>query len=168
MGIEDDSEDDYISKSARKREAHAAQDLGERLVGLDNAVLGQLSLPDNLREAIRQAKSIKAHGGRRRQMQYIGKLMRAMDTTELVEALERLDPASPQAVRLQHACEQWRERLIEEGVPAVTEFVDQYPDADVQQLRQLLRQIDKERREDRPPRYQRELFRWLRERIAPG
>jgi len=168
MVYEDDTDDDFISKTARKREAHAAQDLGEKLVELDDADLKRLPLPDTLHDAVRQAKRIKARGGRRRQLQYIGKLMRSVDMDAIATALDQVDPASPQAVRLQHDCERWRARLIEEGDPAVTEFVERYPEVDVQQLRQLLRQIDKERREERPPRYQRELFRWLRDWIAAG
>lgn len=163
---DDWEDDDFVSKSARKREAHAAQDMGERLVELDDAALKRLDLPDNLMVAVRQARTIKARGGRKRQLQYIGKLMRSVDVEEIGKALDELDPASPQAVRLQHDCERWRTRLIEEGAPAVTAFVDAYPDVDVQQLRQLLRQVEKERSGDYPPRYQRELFRWLRDQIG--
>lgn len=163
---DDWDDDDFVSKSARKREAHAAQEMGERLVELDDAALKRLDLPDNLLIAIRQARTIKARGGRKRQLQYIGKLMRSVDFDAIGKALEELDPASPQAVRLQHECERWRAQLIEEGAPAVTAFVDAYPDVDVQQLRQLLRQVEKERSGDYPPRYQRELFRWLRDQIG--
>ena len=166
MSSSEQDPDDFVSKSALKREAHAAQDLGERLVELDEADLLRLPLSDSLTEAIRTARRIKAHGGRRRQLQYIGKLMRAQDASAIRQALEQLDPAAPAAVRLQHECERWRTRLIEEGAPAVTEFVDQHPDIDIQALRNLLRHIDKERREDRPPRYQRTLFRWLRDQLG--
>ena len=78
------------SKSARKRAAHAAQPLGERLIGLKEADLARLPRPDLLRDAIREAKRIKARGGLSRQKQYIGKLMRDVDPEPIETALESL------------------------------------------------------------------------------
>jgi len=72
-------------------------------------------ISDQLAEAVRLAQRIKAHGGRRRQLQYIGKLMRDEDAASIHKALERLDSASKHAMRVHHLCEQWRERLIEQG-----------------------------------------------------
>jgi ribosome-associated protein len=86
----DDADDERPSKSARKRAAHAAQALGERLISLRESDLAKLPLPDNLLDAIRVARRIKAHGGLARQKQYIGKLMRDLDTLAIEAALAEL------------------------------------------------------------------------------
>ena len=88
----DDAEalDDRPSKSSRKRAAHAAQALGERLIALKEADLARLPLPENLLDAVREARRIKARGGLSRQKQYIGKLMRDLDTAAIEDALENL------------------------------------------------------------------------------
>jgi len=153
------------SKSQLKREARALQDLGERLIALNASQLTEVPISDQLAEAVRLAQRVKAHGGRRRQLQYIGKLMRDEDAASIRKALERLDSASKHAMRVHHLCEQWRERLIEQGNEAVTAFVAEYPQTDVQALRQKLRLVIKEREKGAPPRYYRELYRDIREVI---
>ncbi|MBM4212147.1 MAG: DUF615 domain-containing protein [Gammaproteobacteria bacterium] len=84
------SEEERLSKSARKRAAHAAQALGEQLINLKESDLLRLPLPETLLEAVRVARRIKARGGLARQKQYIGKLMRDLDTAQIEEALENL------------------------------------------------------------------------------
>ncbi|MBM4217475.1 MAG: DUF615 domain-containing protein [Gammaproteobacteria bacterium] len=88
----DDTEalDERPSKSSRKRAAHAAQVLGERLIALKEFDLVRLPLPESLLDAIREARRIKARGGLSRQKQYIGKLMRDLDTAAIEDALETL------------------------------------------------------------------------------
>ncbi|MFZ9666933.1 MAG: ribosome biogenesis factor YjgA [Steroidobacteraceae bacterium] len=88
----DDTEalDDRPSKSSRKRAAHAAQALGERLIALKESDLVRLPIPENLLDAVREARRIKARGGLARQKQYIGKLMRDLDTAAIEDALESL------------------------------------------------------------------------------
>lgn len=86
----DPAEEERPSKSARKRAAHAAQALGERLISLKESDLLRLPLPEILLEAVRVARRIKARGGLARQKQYIGKLMRDLDTAQIEEALEKL------------------------------------------------------------------------------
>ena len=100
------------SKSQRKRDMHALQALGERLVALRDGQLARVPLEDGLREAIEHAQTITSHEGRRRQMQYIGKLMRQVDAGPIERALEQLTDGSRQATALQHAAEHWRERLL--------------------------------------------------------
>jgi len=158
----DDELDLGPSKSQLKREASALQDLGERLIALNGSQLTEVPMSDQLAEAVRLAQRIKAHGARRRQLQYIGKLMRDEDAGSIRKALEHLDPASPRAMRVQHLCEQWRERLIEQGNEGVTAFVAEYPQTDVQALRQKLRLVNKEREKGAPPKYYRELYRDIR------
>ena len=151
------------SKSQLKREADAAQKLGERLIELDRSVIEELDLPEKLEDALELARSIRSHGAMRRQRQYIGKLMRSMDTTEIEAVMEKLDQDSAAANRLLHTAERWRERLLDEGDAALAEFLDEFPQVDRQQLRQLVRAAQAERKADKPPRQFRALFQQIRE-----
>ncbi len=97
-----DTQPEGPSKSARKREAEALQTLGERLVGLPEAQLRQVPLPEDLAGAIAECRRISAHGGRYRQMQYIGKLMRRIDPQPILDVLARFDSTSAESKRRQH------------------------------------------------------------------
>lgn len=115
------------SKSERKRAATAAQKLGERLVGLREVDLAQLSLPERLLEAIRAARSIRSHGGLARQRQYIGKLMREVDPGPLLELLEAGSRTRALEAERFRRVETWRDRLITEGDPALTALAEGRP-----------------------------------------
>ncbi|MDD3609763.1 MAG: ribosome biogenesis factor YjgA [Halothiobacillaceae bacterium] len=150
------------SRSQKKRDAEALQALGEELVGLKPATLRQLPMSERLLEALLHAQSISAHGGRRRQLQFIGKLMREEDAQALRDALYRMDPSSAHAVRLQHLCETWRARLLDEGEPALAELAAAAPMLDVDRTRTLVEQARHEMAGGYPPKSSRELFRFLR------
>jgi ribosome-associated protein len=154
------------SKTERKREAHAARDLGAELCVLSDAQLAAFPLSDSLLAAIGESRNIHAHGARKRHLQYIGKLMRQHDVVAIEAELNRIDPDAPQNIRLQHECERWRERLLSDDASAVTDFISTYPHVDIQALRHLLRQVAKERAEQKPPRYFRELFRLVRDTLS--
>lgn len=159
---------DRPSKSRRKRDMQALQALGERLVELPQAQLDRIALPDDLAEAIRLARMISARGGRKRQLQYIGRLMREVDPEPIRAALARIDGgAQEKKARLHHA-ERWRDRLVKEGDTALEELFDRYPSADRQHLRRLQRIAVQEAAGDGPPKYQRELFRALRTLFDPA
>ncbi len=153
---------DLPSKSQRKREMHALQDIGEELVELAPAQLDKLPLTDRLRDAIDLCQTIQAHEGRRRQLQFIGKLLRDEDPLPLQQALEQLRQHAKIATQKHHQLERWRDRLITEGDAALTELLSEYPHADRQQLRQLVRTAQKEAEQNKPPAASRELFRTLR------
>ncbi|HEY4211417.1 MAG TPA: ribosome biogenesis factor YjgA [Steroidobacteraceae bacterium] len=114
--------DERPSKSARKRAAHEAQDLGEALIGLKDADLNALDLPEILADAIREAKRIPSRGGGARQRQYIGKLMREMDLEPIRAALEARGRQSAVESEKFKRLEAWRERLIVDGLPALDEL----------------------------------------------
>ncbi|MDY0146846.1 MAG: ribosome biogenesis factor YjgA [Halothiobacillus sp.] len=154
------------SKTERKREAHAARDLGAELCALSDAQLAAFPLSDSLLAAIGESRNIHAHGARKRHLQYIGKLMRQHDVVAIEAELNRIDPDAPQNIRLQHESERWRERLLSDDAAAVTDFISSHPQVDIQALRQLLRQVAKERAEQKPPRYFRELFRLVRDTLS--
>ncbi len=126
------------SKSSAKREAHDLQSLGVDLVGLPDGRLAALEIPESLRSAIAEYRRTKSHEGRRRQMQYIGKLMRQTDEAPLREAVAASRLGSAQETLQLHQIEHWRDRLLADD-EALTRWVEEHPDCDVQQLRALVR-----------------------------
>lgn len=158
------TDDRPSSKTQKKQEMHALQATGERLVRLPEDRLRQFNLPDELLEALLEAKRISAHGGLRRQLRYIGKLMRGVDMQRLGQDLDAISTTTAQQDRLLHAAEQWRERLLAESA-ALEELLHTYPEVDTQALRTLLRNIKNEPA-DRPSKYRRTLFRLLHTLLA--
>lgn len=156
---------DRPSKTQRKKEMTALQTLGTRLVGLNAAQLAQLPLPENLREAIAAAQKITAHEARRRQLQYVGKLMRQVEPGPIERALDDLTGDSRAAVALMHHCERWRERLLDDD-GALTDLLRELPATDVQPLRAMIRAARRERDAGQPPRHSRELYRWLHDALG--
>ncbi len=158
------------SKSQLKREATAVQLLGKQLVELPPAryaaVMAKLQLPEELTGAIEACRGIQARGGRKRQLQYIGKLMRGVDATPIRNALEGLAGQDRDEAAELHRLERWRERLIAEGDAALAELLDEFPTAERQSLRQLVMKARKEQETGRPPTAARALFRALRELIT--
>lgn len=146
-----------LSKTRRKKEMHALQDIGEQMVALDINQLNELDLPEILMDAILDAKQIKKHGAYRRQMQYIGKLMRNVDVLSFQEKLAFWHNLKLQQTARQHLLEHWRERLLSDE-KAFTEFSQNYPAADIQRLRMLARKTHKEKIANKPPKSFRALF----------
>lgn len=160
-----DAADDVApSKTRRKKDMAALQALGVRLTRLNAAQLQQIEVPERLRDAIEAARRITAHEARRRQMQFIGKLMRGVEADPIEQALERLGGESQAAVALMHRCERWRERLLDDD-GALTELLDESPVDDVQPLRSMIRAARRERDTGQPPRHARELYRWLHQHL---
>ncbi|HEX5340623.1 MAG TPA: ribosome biogenesis factor YjgA [Gammaproteobacteria bacterium] len=150
-----------LSRSQLKREVDALQRLGEELVTLPENQLAALPLPDTLRDAVEFARRITSHGALKRQRQYIGKLMRGIDPAPIRARLDEFRNTSRLAKARFQQTERWRDRLIAEGDIALAEFLDQYPAADRQQLRQLVRAAARETASGQPPRHARTLFRYL-------
>jgi ribosome-associated protein len=153
------------SKSERKRVAHAAQELGEALIGLPDAELVALGLPEAVNDAVRAARSINSRSASARQRQYIGKLMRDLDLTPVRERLRaRSEQASRDAERFKRT-EAWRDRLINEGVGALDDLESWRPGLDRAQLTRLVVAARRERQEPdgngRAGTAGRALFRWL-------
>jgi len=157
---------DRPSKTQRKKTMHELQSLGERLVELNAAQLASIDLPEHLREAVEEAVRVKSHEGRRRQLQYIGKLMRDVDPEPIRERLAAWDGVSRAHVALEHEATRWRARLVEDEA-AINEFAEAHPRADLQRIRALARSARAEQAAGRPPKSYRELFRAVREALAP-
>lgn len=159
--IESESEIPDVSKSEIKRQMIALQKLGEELIGLPKDKLDKLNLPETLRDAVDQAKRITAHGGLRRQMQYIGRLMRIIDAQPIAAQLEQWRSRHTNENAVFHRMEHWRNRLIENDA-SITEFIDAYPDTDPQQLRTLIRNCRREVELQQAPKSNRALFKLIR------
>lgn len=162
------TEDDGKSKSQLKRESSAIQRLGEELVEMNPAEVAKLPLPENLLAAIEAARHIRHHSARRRQLQYIGKLMRNIDSDPIRAALDAKALEQRQQTAHFHRIESWRDRLIEDGDEALADFLDAHPAADRSRLRQLLRNAQSERtKQPLGNKASRALFRYLRELMEP-
>ena len=159
----DDFDDRPPSKSARKREMQALQDLGEALVELSDGELKTIPLDDALADAIAIARRIKDFTGKRRQLQFIGKLMRKIDTDAITAAYNDLIHGQQQRNQHFHQLEHLRDQLLAEGVEAMSAVLDIYPRADRQHLRQLTLAAQKEHAANQPPAAARKLFKYLRE-----
>jgi ribosome-associated protein len=159
------------SRSQNRREALEVLALGEKLVALTEAQLAKLPVPDSLLPHIREAKRITAHIAHKRQLAFLAKQMRREDDEVLEAIRDALDEdgeAARREVAAMHRVEAWRERLLADGDAALAQLLDEYPTADRQHLRALVRSALDERRKNKPPRAFRELYRALRELIVGG
>lgn len=154
--------DQKPSKSALKREMDALQELGAELAALSKDQLKKIDLPEDLREAVRDAQRFTQHGAHRRQLQLIGKLMRNVDPAPIQAALDEINGVSAAAVARLHALERLRSRFLEDE-KVIGEIAAAHPQADLQHLRQLRRNAMKEHELGKPPRAFRELFQVLKE-----
>lgn len=159
----DNSPDEYSgpSKSQLKREMTALQDLGAELAALSKERLAKIEMPERLRDALLEAQRMTRYEARRRQMQYVGKIMRDVDAAPLRAAMDEINGVSKAATVRQHQLERLRTRLMEDET-VFSEVAREFPGADIQHLRQLRRNALKEAQQGKPPRAYRELFRELR------
>jgi ribosome-associated protein len=162
------------SRSAKKRHAQGLQALGSSLAELPPARLASAPMPEALRDAFEEYERTRSHEGRRRQMQYIGKLMHQADETALREFLAESQLGGAKATLNLHRTERWRERLVDED-DALTQWLSEYPQSDAQQLRSLIRQARSQRQADTQPgaaprqnRAWRELFQFVKAAQVEG
>lgn len=155
-------DDSPPSKTRLKAEADAAQAIGRQLVDLPKDKLKKLPLEEALLDAIAEAKRITSNGAIRRQIQYIGRLMRDIDLAPIVEQLQKWEGKHQEENARFHHMERWRTRLLED-VKALELFIAEFPGTDVQQMRTLIRNAQKEAAANKPPKSSRELFKMIRE-----
>ena len=163
MTSEEPIDQDLISKSARKREATALQELGVQLAGLPDAEMGELDLPENLVTALKALRRLSSRGAQVRQRQYIGKLMRTIDAEPVLAKLADRKRKHDMEFRHFQRIEQWRDRLLAEPDDALAELLKEHPKADRATLSALLSKVGRERAEQRSPAGARELFAYLRQ-----
>lgn len=167
--LDEDGVDYYAirpNKSQIKREIAATLVFIEQLVALSPAQLALFELDDVLHKAILMAASLPHTNARKRQIKYIGGLMRKLDITPLQEQLARLQSKSAHAVREHHIAERWRDQLLAGDEHDINQFLAECPGADRQQLRHLVRSARKEATLSTPPKYARLLYRFLKDTLA--
>lgn len=165
--IETDQEEEQTwairpNKSQLKRDISELADLCEEITQLAPAQIAKLGLPENIEDAILSAAKMPLKGARKRQLKFINGLMRKIDVDPIQLQLDKLNAKSAHAARELHQLERWRERFLSDEKQVLNEFLLQYPKADVQHIRQLVRNAKKEASLQKPPKSSRLLFRYLR------
>jgi ribosome-associated protein len=155
-------QDELTSKTRKKKDMLALQDLGAKLVELNEQQLEAMLLPEALLEAVLEARRLTKHEAKRRQLQYIGRIMRDIDAAPIYDRLEKWLGQGREHTAQLHTLERWREELLA-GDPALARFLQEHPGADSQKLRTLIRNARREHAAALPPKSYRELFRVLRE-----
>jgi ribosome-associated protein len=161
-----ETEEQRLSKSARKREAASLQELGVQLSALPDQEIKALGLPDSLFVALRDLRRLPSHGAQVRQRQYIGKLMRSIDPEPVLAKLAERKQRHDMEIRHFQQIERWRDRLLSEPAAGVEELQQAFPDIDKAALLKLLDKAERERAEQRSPVGARELFAFLRQLLA--
>lgn len=155
------------SRSEQRRAALDVLELGEQLAAMTATQLGRLPIPEDLLSHIRETQRITSHGARKRQQAFLAKQMRKLDDEALDairDAMSKDGEAARRETAALHRVEALRDALLgEHGDAALTDLLTAHPQADRQQLRQLLRNVREERAKNKPPRAFRELFRVLRD-----
>ena len=165
----EETEEQRLSKSARKREAAALQDLGVQLAALPDQEIKDLGLPDGLFVALRALRRLPSHGAQVRQRQYIGKLMRQIDPEPVLAKLAERKQRHDTEIRHFQIIERWRDRLLASdasGAAAIDELLADHPAADRPLLVRLMEKAQRERAEQRSPVAARELFAYLRQLLG--
>jgi ribosome-associated protein len=161
MTDDDGNADERPSKSARKRESQALQELGEELIALPDTIFASVELPETLRDAILAARRITSHGALFRQRQFIGKLMRGIDVAPIRLAIDQHRTRQRSGGARFHQIEDWRDRLLREGAPAIPGLQAVAPHIDPNRLRELIGVIESAHDDHSRRTASRALFRYL-------
>lgn len=159
----DDEEEFVKSRTQIKKEMEALQALGKRLTELKQEQLKDVPISEDLHKAIEDYAKMPHREAKRRHMQYIGKLMRSEDGEAVQAAIDRFDSSSQIFAQELHQLEVWRSRLIDEGKTALTEFIADHPETDIQQLRQLIRNAQKDQKNQKNTGAAKKLFQFIRD-----
>lgn len=150
------------SRTRKKKESNQLQQAGEKLLLLSKAQLDKLDIPDSLKNAVTEA-ALMSREARRRQIQYIGSLMRKIDSESLIEAIEACLAGQASQDILFQQVEVWRDQLVDGNDEPVEIILDRFPQIDRQQFRQLIRNARKEKAAEKTPKFSKQLFRFLRD-----
>jgi ribosome-associated protein len=159
----DSGEPQAVSKSQRRRDALALKSLAAELIALPAAQLARMPLESGLRAAVEQARNIRSNVAGKRQLQYVAKILRQIDSEPITLALGAIANEARQITARQHRTEAWRDQLLNTGDAALAVLIQERPEANAQLIRQLLRNARHEAERDKPPAAARALFRLLRE-----
>jgi len=151
-----------VSKTMRKKEMLDLQKVGAELIDLSEFQINNLLLDEKLRKAVLEAKRFKSHGAKKRQMLYVGRLMRETDAAPIREQLEAINGSSARLTAAHRRLEAWRAKLLADDA-ALTEFAAAFPGSNLQEIRALIRNAKREKDAGKPPHSYRELFRLLKQ-----
>jgi ribosome-associated protein len=165
--VDDDNAENSISKSQKKRDSLALQAIGQELIELTPEVLRKLVLPEELLEAVLDAKRIPVskYGGQRRQIQYIGRLMREIDAAPIIEQLQEQKAPSKHQTALHHLSERWRDRILAD-VTAIAAFVNEFDAADAVTLEEYREAAKDEQAKAKPPKHFRLLYQTIHKHVV--
>ncbi len=165
----DTPEDRPPSKSMLKRASHELQELGKRLLAMPDSRLDDIGMPERLRDALADYKTTRSFEGKRRQLQFIGKVIRSVEVEPLREAVAAFEMGHARDALALHEAEAWRKRLLDDEKQALTEWMHEHPETDVQHLRALIRNARKDAAaapENRNGRAYRELFQAIKQALV--
>ncbi len=162
----DDEGPEAPSKSQIKREDQALQALGKRMTGLSAKQIAEFPVEESLKDALLEWKRIRSHEAQRRHIKRIGKLVREHDVEELELAMDRADPSSSLSMSATRMAQDWCDRLLRDGKPAMTLFVERYQVRDIQLLRQLQRAALPDAAAESPTPAVRKLMRFVRQQVV--
>jgi len=152
---------EIISKTTLKKESKDIKKFGEKLVKYNQEVLNKFNFPPGIYEAIHELKNIKSNSAKKRQVQYLGKLLRAINMVDALETMEKIGLNSRKEIQKNHLIEEWRDKLINND-SELTNFISQYPGIDIQLLRQLILNTKKEIKNNKGNKHSRQLYRLIR------
>ena len=154
------------NKTQIKKDIAKLHQLAEELIRLSNSQLQEMALAEDLFKAVNLVAAMPLKGARKRQLKFITGMLRKIEIDPILENLARLKSSSAHATREHHLLERWRDRFLLEGDEALRQFLNEYPVADSQQLRQLIRNAKKELAADKPAKSSRQIYRYLRDFLA--
>ena len=160
----EDENKEFVSKTELKKDSKKIQAFGKKISELSSEEISSFNFPDTILKAIKDCKSIKSNVAKKRQVQYLGKLLREIDLSKVYLKMDQINSNSQLEVRNNHKAEIWRERLIQDK-DAVTELIRLCPDVERQKIRQLIQNTLKETKASNPPKYYRQLFKYIKEHI---
>ena len=164
--VEDDAQEsrsgEHKSKTQVKKQMHMLTELGAKLVGLSDRQRRRMPMGEALAQAVDEARRIQSFSARKRQIKFIGRLLRNENVEPLIQALRDVENEGRSHAEKERRITRWRDRLLEEGDTALSDLLAQYPELDRQHLRQLIRNAAREKTHGKPPASSRALLRYLR------
>jgi ribosome-associated protein len=157
--------DSVISKTELKKDSKKIQQFGRKISELTINNIEAFKFPINIYEATIGLKNLKSNSAKKRQVQYLGKLLREIDLTDAFITMKQLKVSSQKEIQRNHIIENWRDKLLSNN-ESITEFVDEYPEIDRQSLRQTISNAQKEKKDNKPPKYTRQLFKLIKDIVT--
>ena len=156
--------DSVVSKTELKKDSKKIQQFGRKISELTITNIKAFKFSINIYEATIDLKNLKSNSAKKRQVQYLGKLLREIDLTDAFIVMKQLKVSSQKEIQRNNIIESWRDKLLT-NTESITEFVDKYPKIDRQSLRQTISNAQKEKKHSKPPKYSRQLFRLIKDII---